>query len=147
MSKNLVNGDSLKKYHIGFIEKHITPIEDKIKNINIKIKELTDLKISIGENGYIKFPTAFGGLSMQWGFIEATGDGSSTSAEQTFDLSIPINTMCYCGTGDAQCGTSSWRNLLVNISRQNTNTYRVTWKDVSGTKITTCSARWLIIGR
>ena len=42
------------------------------KSIWQKFKELTDVKMSISENGYIKFPTAFGGLLIQWGRIENT---------------------------------------------------------------------------
>ena len=34
MSKNLVNGDSLKKYHIGFIEKYITPLINKTNELS-----------------------------------------------------------------------------------------------------------------
>lgn len=42
------------------------------KSIWQKFKELTDVKMQINENGYIKFPTALGGLLIQWGRVENT---------------------------------------------------------------------------
>lgn len=42
------------------------------KSIWQKLKELTDVKMQINENGYIKFPTALGGLLIQWGRVENT---------------------------------------------------------------------------
>ena len=42
------------------------------KSIWQKFKELTDVKMEMNENGYIKFPTVLSGLLIQWGSVENT---------------------------------------------------------------------------
>ena len=116
MSRNLVNGDSLKKYHIGFIEKHITPLInktdelsdlneeyakkiDKLRNKNQeskkyietlldKVSKFTDGDMSLNKTGYIKLPTAFGGLKLQW--MELVSTMKSGTSRLTHSEFCPI---------------------------------------------------------
>ena len=57
------------KSQVEETQKHIVKSN---KSIWQKFKELTDVKMKLEENGYIKFPTAFGGLLIQWGRVENT---------------------------------------------------------------------------
>ena len=82
------------------------------KSIWQKFKELTDVKMKLENNGYIKLPTAFGGLILQWGTTSFTASGSTRDAWRDIAYPIPFKTRVYhhsatlYSTAWINCGTT-----------------------------------------
>ncbi len=82
------------------------------KSIWQKLKELTDVEMNFKENGYIKLPTALGGLILQWGKISFSGSGSSRDAWRDVTYPIPFKKQVYhhsatlYSTAWINCGTT-----------------------------------------
>lgn len=71
---------------------------NKIKPIKNDVAKLTDGKVNVAPFGYIRFPSAFGGLTLQWGYI-------SKNIINDFDMKNPIN--------NAFCNVYSQYNIPV----------------------------------
>ena len=115
------------------------------KNIWQKFKELTDVEINLNNTGYIKLPTALGGLILQWGIISPTlsNYGSDTYIEFPVHFSNKVfNIQTSCS------GKAPGFAQEVFVSAYNTNNYgtRILVKDKQH-ESPTIYVSWLAIGK
>ena len=122
-------------------------IWQKIKELTTKIKELTDVEMKLENNGYIKLPTAFGGLILQWGSFHVTGANNINWFGQNVTFPKPMSEVFTIQCSVDSLGTwDATRGVKALIERESTNT--------TGTKFiiyspddTSTTLRWFVIGR
>ena len=94
------------------VEETQRQIVNNNKSIWRKFKELTDVEMKLENNGYIKLPTAFGGLILQWGTTSFSASGSTRDAWKDIAYPIPFKTRVYhhsatlYSTAWINCGTT-----------------------------------------
>ena len=72
-------------------------IWQRLKELTEKVKNLTDVKMQMNENGYIKFPTALGGLLIQWGSVANTPGNPEIRIDLPIAYSERIYTIQFTG--------------------------------------------------
>ena len=115
------------------------------KSIWQKFKELTDVKMKLENTGYIKLPTALGGLILQWGIISPTlsNYGSDTYIDFPVHFSNKVfNIQTSCS------GKAPGFAQEVFVSAYNTNNYgtRILVKDKQH-ESPTIYVSWFAIGK
>ena len=70
-------------------------VQKEKKSVLQKFKELTDVKIELNENGYLKFPSILGGLTIQWVSNTVTGNSYKSFG---LPISFDNNVLYYIGT-------------------------------------------------
>lgn len=101
----------------------------KVTWLSIK-NNLFNGAISLGANGYIKFPTLMGGLIIQWGSVTLTTVGATLNV--TFPFAFPTNCYLVVNSGNGKTGatgrqdycatTNGWTLNGFSISQNNTFT-------------------------
>lgn len=66
------------------------------KSIWQKFKELTDVKMKLEPNGYIKLPTALGGLTLQWFVAECTLNANTQIVRASYHYPYACSTFSRC---------------------------------------------------
>ena len=66
------------------------------KSIWQKFKELTDVEMRLEGNGYIKLPTALGGLTLQWFIAECTLNANTQIARTSYHYPYACSTFSRC---------------------------------------------------
>lgn len=94
------------KSQIEEIQKQITKSNKINKSIWQKFKDLIDVEMKLENNGYIKLPTAFGGLKLQWGLERLTANGSSRDATKVVNYPITFTQRVFFH--HSNCYNSSW---------------------------------------
>ena len=115
------------------------------KSIWQKFKELTDVKMKLENTGYIKLPTALGGVILQWGIISPTlsNYGSDTYIDFPVHFSNKVfNIQTSCS------GKAPGFAQEVFVSAYNTNNYgtRILVKDKQH-ESPTIYVSWFAIGK
>lgn len=128
-------------------------ISQSIKNIFNKLKELTDVQISISENGYLKFPTLFGGILLQWGRAYIEPSTNKGRRMVTVNYPVSFNDKCYsiqlnpCALGDEN-GYDLIKDIYIAQGASSdipNNNFTVIF-DYKGTNIG-ADIRWFAIGK
>ena len=70
-------------------------VKKEKKSVWQKIKELTNFKFELNENGYLKFPSILGGLTIQWVSNTVTGNSYKSFG---LPISFDYNVLYYIGT-------------------------------------------------
>ena len=70
-------------------------VQKEKKSIWQKLKELTDVKFELNENGYLKLPSILGGLTIQWVSNTVTGNSYKSFG---LPISFDNNVLYYTGT-------------------------------------------------
>ena len=73
-------------------------VQKEKKSVWQKIKELTDVKMSLGNTGYIKLPKILGGVIMQWGIFETQLSNYTKDYYLTFPVTFPNSLGCINAT-------------------------------------------------
>ena len=81
-------------------------ITNNNKSIWQKFKNLTDVEMKLENNGYIKLPTAFGGLKLQWGLECVTANGVARDATKVVKYPIEFTQRVFFS--HSNCYSSSW---------------------------------------
>ena len=76
------------------------------KSIWQKLKNLTDVEVRLTNNGYIKLPTAFGGLKLQWGLECISANGVARDATKVVQYPIEFTQRVFFS--HSNCYNSSW---------------------------------------
>lgn len=85
-------------------------VQAERKSVWHKFKDLIDVKVKIGETGYIKLPSMLGGFIIQWGVLKK--DSSYGSIIQDINYPITFNSIFFTSST-----VSSVDNELGNASR------------------------------
>lgn len=148
--------DSLEldcNYKFNKINEFTNNVSQSIKNIFNKLKELTDVQISISENGYLKFPTLFGGILLQWGRAYIEPSTNKGRRMVTVNYPVSFNDKCYsiqlnpCALGDEN-GYDLVKDIYVAQGASSdipNNNFTVIF-DYKGTNIG-ADIRWFAIGK
>lgn len=91
------------------------------KSIWQKLKDLTDAEMQLRNNGYIKLPTAFGGLKLQWGLERITSDGVARDANKMINYPIEFTQRVFFH--HSNCYNSSW--LTTNCTGEELTSMRL----------------------
>ena len=122
-------------------------IWQKFKELTEKFKEFTDVEMKLEEHGYIKFPTAFGGLILQWGSFHIVGTNDVNWFGQDVMFPKPMSKLftIQCSVDSLRTWDAS-KGVKAFVERENTSTI--------GTKFityvpdnTSTTLRWFVIGR
>ena len=122
-------------------------IWQKFKELTEKFKEFTDVEMKLEEHGYIKFPTAFGGLILQWGSFHIVGANDANWFGQDVMFPKPMSKLftIQCSVDSLRTRDAS-KGVKAFVERENTSTI--------GTKFityvpdnTSTTLRWFVIGR
>ena len=76
------------------------------KSIWQRLKNLTDVEMKLENNGYIKLPTAFSGLKLQWGLERITANGVARDATKVVKYPIEFTQRVFFS--HSNCYNSSW---------------------------------------
>ena len=76
------------------------------KSIWQRLKNLTDVEVRLANNGYIKLPTAFGGLKLQWGLECISANGVARDATKVVKYPIEFTQRVFFS--HSNCYNSSW---------------------------------------
>lgn len=125
-------------------------VKKEKKSVWKKIKELTDYKFNFDSNGYFKFPNFLGGIIIQWGNVELTGENSrSYLAWLPYPIAFPNNCLMINGSINSQDSNTNSRTVNGYIERNNRTQYKIRLMGLGiphESTIENTSVNWIAIG-
>lgn len=119
------------------------------KSIWQKFKEFTDVEMILEGNGYIKLPTALGGLTLQWFVAECTLNANTQIARASYHYPYACSTFsrCFATIRTSSQGAYTDYNCAITEGSTNSSCTLEVRRNVTHTSNINISATVFVIGK